>query len=430
MLEDRQHALWISTNDLRSFCDRFPRDAALLEPCWRTMVYAREHKKYYLASASMKSLLRSNSHRTPFQTEVLKFLDWYQRNIEQVAINKRTNLQWADAAQQQLQSGNAYAPDTEPGDLPQPREQPRIPGRWPFADAALATLNSAVCNYWQGKYGLALTFGAGFLLLALPRSFMRLALPLDWTSHYHRVMWAFAAVACIATACALAYAVALTRSFWRHGHRGSLKGLFALFFYLLTLPLAPLTATAWYDPDMLHYWWASVTGRYHPAQVYADEHLGRIVLRGPMDLGSAQALQGVLDSAPYFTLLQIESPGGFVVEGLRMAQLAQQHQLDTVSLEQCASSCTLVLASGQARYLGPQSRIGFHRSGMIGSFEDRGWTDTDSQIADVYRRQGATEAFIAKALHEPMFRIWWAPHEEMLSAGFANSDWAQRKAGY
>ena len=122
-----------------------------------------------------------------------------------------------------------------------------------------------------------------------------------------------------------------------------------------------------------------------------------------------------------------------MVEGLRMAELVElveRYRLDTVSLESCASACTLVLNAGMDRYLGPNAKVGFHRSGYIGVYEDNGWTDTDFRIADFYRRHGSNEEFISQALKEPMFRIWWAPHEEMYAAGFASAAWADRKSGY
>jgi hypothetical protein len=39
-------------------------------------------------------------------------------------------------------------------------------------------------------------------------------------------------------------------------------------------------------------------------------------------------------------------------------------------------------------------------------------------------------AFVQKALKEPMYRIWVAPHDEMYTAGYANKAWSERKAGY
>jgi hypothetical protein len=158
--------------------------------------------------------------------------------------------------------------------------------------------------------------------------------------------------------------------------------------------------------------------------------LGRIRAVGPMVFGSAEALQKVLDANPKINLIEMDSPGGFVVEGMRMADMVAQRKLDTTVLNRCASACTLVFVTGQDRYLGPQARVGFHRSGRRNIFEDNGWSATDRRIAEHYEKYGASEAFVQKALKEPMFRIWTAPHSAMYEAGYANKEWIERKAGY
>jgi hypothetical protein len=129
-------------------------------------------------------------------------------------------------------------------------------------------------------------------------------------------------------------------------------------------------------------------------------------------------------------LIQIESPGGVVIEGLRMADTVRQRQLDTVSFESCASACTLVLAAGTERYLGTDAEIGFHRSGRRFGPVNPGWSATDHKIAQHYRDRGVTEAFVRQALKPSIRELWIAPHEAMYTHGFANKPWAQRKSGY
>ena len=203
----------------------------------------------------------------------------------------------------------------------------------------------------------------------------------------------------------------------------------------MVVPLGQIVMSAWYDQDMIDCWWAMVRGNYQPMTIYADPHLGRIVANGPMEYGSSEALSEVLASNPGYTLIQLESPGGFVIEGLRMAQLVHDRHMDTVTLDECASACTLVMVTGADRYLGPDAHMGFHRSGFHRSgfshvFEDHGWTQVDYEIADHFRKYGTKDEFISKALKEPMFRIWWAPHEDMYASGFASAAWADRKSGY
>jgi hypothetical protein len=153
-------------------------------------------------------------------------------------------------------------------------------------------------------------------------------------------------------------------------------------------------------------------------------------VKGPMNFGSADAFQAVLDKNPKFTLVQIESPGGFVLEGMRMAQVTSSRKLDTVSMERCASACTFVLAAGSDRYLGPDAKVGFHRSGTRYGPVGSGWNETDHQIAKYYRDRGVNEAFVNKALEPSIRQIWFAPHADMYTAGYATLMWSERKTGY
>lgn len=459
-LEDGAHDVWVSTSDLRRFFDRFPADDELKKSFWRTMLYSREHKTHYLAEHTMRSLLKSRSKHLSFHPEVLKFLDWFDRNISQVAARKRANnhLDSRNARQQ------AYAATvTGPGPLPlghpgvQDSTLPFTPQeRWAMENSgetvrrvyhpearrvgvgmgqivrnALGQLLARVAAYCRGEYRLLPTFLLGLLVLMLPARFLGISLPAsgEWTTHYHRVIWAFASTSCVAFLCGLVYVVALSKSLSRAWRTGAAR-VAALTFYLLVVPAGELVMSAWYDQDMLSCWWAMIRGNYQPMHIYADPHLGRILATGPMDFGSSEALADVLNANPGYSLIELESPGGFVIEGLRMAQLVHDRHMDTVTLDECASACTLVMVTGRDRYLGPEAHMGFHRSGFTHVLEDYGWSQVDYAIAEHYRKYGTQEEFIARALKEPMFRIWWAPHDALYAAGFASAPWADRKSGY
>jgi hypothetical protein len=459
-LQDELHDVWISTSDLRRFFDKFPADEDLKKTYWRTMLYTKEHKTYYLAERTMRTLLSSKSKHLSFHTEVLKFLDWFDRNISQVAARKRANNH-LDVRNEHREAHAA----TVTGPLPASKSHPGLEDstlpltpqeRWaleqsgesirrvyhPEARPVRVGMGEILRNllviawgrikaYFHGEYSLLSTFLLGILVLMVPAKFLGIALPVsgEWTTHYQRVIWAYASATFIAAVCCLGYVVALSRSLACAWKNASAR-IAAVTFYLLVVPLSQIVMSLWYDEDMLECWWAMVRGNYQPMTIYADPHLGRIVASGPMEFGSSEMLLDVLKKNPSYTLIQLESPGGFMIEGLRMAQLVHDRHLDTVTLNRCASACTLVMVTGQERYLGPDARMGFHRSGYAHVFEDQGWTRVDFEIADHFRKYGAKDDFIAKALSEPMFRIWWAPHEDMYSAGFASAAWADRKSGY
>jgi hypothetical protein len=177
-------------------------------------------------------------------------------------------------------------------------------------------------------------------------------------------------------------------------------------------------------------WIDEVTHKREVVDVTHDPILGRLVLRGEIGFGSYKALQKALAIKPKLSLIQVESPGGYVIEGMAMAKLIQANGLDTVSMEKCASACTFLLAAGNERYLGPSARIGFHRSGMFGQTPSGGWTQTDYRMADFYRARGSNQDFIKLALDTPSNRIWVPDHSMMLDAGYASKMWGERKSGY
>lgn len=460
VIEDDLHNVWVSTEHLRAFYDRFPKDKDLKGVYRSSLIYAKDVKNHYLSEKSMRIELRK-SRIYSSHNDVLIFLDWFDRNVTQVATKKRANvhLDQSNDIRQQHESHisdrsaamRSPAPQLKDETTPFTQEerwameqdsdevrrvyhpQARVIrmswGQW--GRQHFSAVTGYLHSFFRGERNLFLTFIVGLGIASVPAWFLGLMLPesLDWTVSYQRVMWAFALVVPIAIVCALIYAVGMTRSTL---HAWSLSGgkIWASTFYLLTLPLAPLIFFGNYDADMVEYWWASVRDKYQPITVYADPHLGRIVVNGPMEFGSADAVERELDRNPKFTLLQIESPGGKVIEGMRMSQLVTKRKMDTVSLELCASSCTFVLAAGADRYLGPQARIGFHRSGTRYGPVSIGWSETDFQMARYYRDRGVESGFIDKALTPSIRQIWFAPHADMYTAGFANLMWSERKAGY
>jgi hypothetical protein len=170
-------------------------------------------------------------------------------------------------------------------------------------------------------------------------------------------------------------------------------------------------------------WYEDVTNTASVVKVTHDPVLGRLVLRGHIGFGSYNALQKALAIEPKLSLIDVESPGGYVIEGLAMAKLIQKNRMNTVSLGRCSSACTLLFAAGDQRYLGPSTRIGFHRSTVFGQIPSDSWTDTDYEIADYFRSSGASDEFIKMALDTPSDQLWVPDTVTMLTAGYASNNW-------
>jgi hypothetical protein len=206
--------------------------------------------------------------------------------------------------------------------------------------------------------------------------------------------------------------------------------LWGLTVYLLALPILYSIAMQSWSLSLLEELWDSIAGRYRPAEVYADQFLGRIVVKGQLRFGSSVELEKVLNANRKYTLIEIESPGGYVVEGVRMSKLVADRKLDVVSLEYCESACTLILASGTERFLGPKVEVGFHRSGRRYGPVSDGWSATDHQMAKLLKGRGVDEKFIQKAFIPSIEGMWYPEHGEMFAAGYATLKWSERRFGY
>lgn len=91
-----------------------------------------------------------------------------------------------------------------------------------------------------------------------------------------------------------------------------------------------------------------------------------LVYTGGINEGPAEALGRQIAAAPQLTTLEIDSPGGWLREGKRIAEVIRRHQLDTHVARECFSSCTLVLLAGRQRSAERGAEVGFHRGRGIG----------------------------------------------------------------
>jgi hypothetical protein len=354
VVENSNHDIWVSTKDLRLFFNAFPSDKVLKGTYYRTMLYVKSTKEHFLSERSMRMEFRKAKTHSQY-SDLLKFLDWFDRNVTQVAAKKRGNTRLDDANAfrednaQKISFGPVPAslapPQLEDATVPFAKEErwameqdsdeikkvyhvEARPIRTTWKEWGHAHLHESldyVFSFWRGERNLFLTFVVCFLLAKIPNLLFGMMVPesMDWTEHYRRLMWAFALIVPVATLWAVHFVVSMTRS-TRTAWTLPAGKIWATTFYLLVLPVAPWVFFSYYDGEMVEYWWASARGRYEPIAVYADPHLGRIVVRGEMHYGSAEAMQSVLDKNPKFTLVQIESPGGFVIEGMRMAQMGKR----------------------------------------------------------------------------------------------------------
>lgn len=459
--EDEAHGIWIRTRDLRAFWEKFPADRELKTTHSGALLYAKDTKDLYISQRAMRQLLqRSKSHS--FHPEVLKFLDWFDRNVTRVAEGKRTGERLSHAStrrahqEQQVLLGplrpGLASPQMEDSTLALSQEE-----RWALAQNDPATprvfhpearirrttwrewlaqtlpaLKSALGDVWRGHGNLWVTYALVAVLGALPAALLRAVLPEssdDWPAAVVRVLWGHMLVSVLSVALVVVIFVVITRC-TRSAMRIVSTRWIALGMYCMALSVLPGLAVRNVDIGLADSWWGMVSGERRPVEVRADPQLGRIVLRGRVGFGSSEALEKVLLANRQLTLIELESPGGYAVEGFRMAELITRYGLDTVAFGDCASACTLLFAAGGVRHLGPDAELGFHRSGTKYGPVGEGWSATDHAMADYYAQRGVTQEFIHKALTPSIRDLWVAPHAEQYVAGYASLRWSERKSGY
>lgn len=143
-----------------------------------------------------------------------------------------------------------------------------------------------------------------------------------------------------------------------------------------------------------------------------------LVFEGGINEGAAAALARMLTPPTKIEVLTLDSPGGWLREGDKMADVVRRYQLDTHVSRRCASACTLVFLAGRDRMMDQGARLGFHRGRGIGE-PAAGHDDADpgSRERLFYRKAGLKESFVERIMATPHDEIWVPTRGELLKAG-------------
>jgi membrane-bound ClpP family serine protease len=162
--------------------------------------------------------------------------------------------------------------------------------------------------------------------------------------------------------------------------------------------------------------WAVALGK-QPTEsfVIALSADGRIItFTGGVNDGAATAIDRAIGAAPNVGTLVLDSPGGWLKEGIRMAEVVKRYRLNTRVEKQCFSACTLVLLAGENRSAGDGAQIGFHRGRAIGESPRNHQHPAAKEEADLYRKAGLRDAFVARIVSTPNDSILIPSRRELL----------------
>lgn len=437
--ESHRHQIWIASAEVRKVITSLKSDSRLEKE------YSTDFRKLDRSSRVFFSERALRSELTRLRsTDALKFLAWLDKDVYYPAARKRGDTEPLKLMAEKPEPGaGADAESAEERHIPARKLPPPVrPARHhstaakpPGAVKQRVSRNPVVVA-WRGQYDILPTFlWGGLAMLVWTLIAWAVVLwaidPTNYDGSYRAKQWLLVCMVPAILVGVVWWCVSVMRSVMkRQAEMRSLAlgaGAFVTCFVILLNAMAFSRGIAkeWFSG-----WWAMVTDDLRTAQVMHDPVLGRIVVRGDTGWGSYKALEAAINMKPKLTLVELQGPGGYVVEGYAMARLIERHKLDTVVLDRCYSACTLTMVAGQERYLGPNARLGFHRSGTDYLNVSKTWTKVDHYMADYYRLRGTSEDFVKRALDTPFNKLWIPSYQEVLGSGYVTKAWEERTTGY
>lgn len=147
------------------------------------------------------------------------------------------------------------------------------------------------------------------------------------------------------------------------------------------------------------------------------ESSGRaLAIHGNLQSGCHWEFDRVLAGAPDVRTVLIDSPGGRLAEGERIAAEVRRRKLDTCAVGDCESAATVIFLAGVHRTLGPKGELGFHSPSLpeasaLLKLAMKFQLDFDMRAA------GVSEIFVRRTLGTPPDSMWYPSRPVMLAAG-------------
>ena len=142
---------------------------------------------------------------------------------------------------------------------------------------------------------------------------------------------------------------------------------------------------------------------------------GRVIaFSGGVNDGAAEAIDHAIAAAPVVGTLLLDSPGGWLREGTRMADVVKRYRLNTRVEHECFSACTVVLLAGENRSAGDAALIGFHRGRAVGESRQQSAAPASREEAEIYRKAGLRDAFVQRIVSTPNASIFIPTRRELL----------------
>ena len=147
-----------------------------------------------------------------------------------------------------------------------------------------------------------------------------------------------------------------------------------------------------------------------------------LAVSGPIWPGDGARFDSVVSRAAInhtpIRTVTLDSPGGVVGEGMRMADIIREQHLDVAVPDDamCASACFMLLAAGSHKVVGRDARIGIHSATSTATQgpDDGAATMT---MARYVAQLGVPEALVGRMIITDSVNLSWLSPSELRSMG-------------
>ena len=139
----------------------------------------------------------------------------------------------------------------------------------------------------------------------------------------------------------------------------------------------------------------------------------RLIVDGSFAWGLLDKVSSALNADGQIRTIVLDSPGGHVGVGTRMAAIIKSRGLDTLTTKLCASACTMAFAAGQQRLLRKGAKLGFH---AVSGESPNAIALAQTRAIDYWHSVGATEDFITRIFETPANDVWYPTPDELRRA--------------
>lgn len=150
---------------------------------------------------------------------------------------------------------------------------------------------------------------------------------------------------------------------------------------------------------------AAPSGGMEISRVAGCEGGDVLKLRGDIKAGDFVKFRAHFGDQRRIAGLILDSPGGSLHEGVRIAMLTRQRRLSTYVATECDSACAFIFLLGAKRYVAKNARVGVHAVGNDYGSEDNGTLRDTIYFARLSAQLGIPSSTIGKMVATPPGRI-------------------------